>query len=59
MGCIFAETVLRRPGRDVVDQLTRITDMLGKPSDRIENDCMWTIAREVTYSMDFDNQSDT
>ena len=45
MGCIFAETVLRRPlfpGRDVVDQLTRITDMLGKPSDRvidgIEND---------------------
>jgi serine/threonine protein kinase len=38
LGCIFAETVLRRPlfpGRSVVDQLTLITDMLGRPSDLV------------------------
>ncbi len=38
MGCIFAEIMLRRPlfpGRDAVDQLTRITGVLGRPSERV------------------------
>ena len=44
MGCIFAEVLLGKPllpGRDTVDQLLLITDLLGKPPqhviDRIRN----------------------
>lgn len=35
-GCIFAEMILKRPlfpGRDFIDQIVCITDILGKPTD--------------------------
>eukprot|EP00195_Chlamydomonas_chlamydogama_P001171 CAMPEP_0202920964 /NCGR_PEP_ID=MMETSP1392-20130828/77134_1 /ASSEMBLY_ACC=CAM_ASM_000868 /TAXON_ID=225041 /ORGANISM="Chlamydomonas chlamydogama, Strain SAG 11-48b" /LENGTH=358 /DNA_ID=CAMNT_0049614489 /DNA_START=48 /DNA_END=1124 /DNA_ORIENTATION=+ len=54
IGCIFAETVLRQPlfpGRDAVSQLTHITDLLGKPSQRVVDGISNRTARAFLQAM--------
>mmetsp|Transcript_22643 Transcript_22643/g.49574 ORF Transcript_22643/g.49574 Transcript_22643/m.49574 type:complete len:526 (+) Transcript_22643:188-1765(+) len=59
LGCIFAETLLGKPlfpGRDAVSQLQLITDLLGKPSQRVIERISNQKARQFLHAMPYKPQ---